>query len=102
MSRCKQYYYFGLDRWQDQHDSHPLPGSGKGHARNTEWFHMLNSEIILTGPSGTGTAKRTVRNLYSAAPALGGVDRILFERISTHKTSFLARFACTLAVSTRL
>ncbi|MDR3747051.1 MAG: glucosidase [Acidobacteriota bacterium] len=42
----KQYYYFDLDRWLSEHDSHPLMGSGKGNARNPEWFHMLNSDII--------------------------------------------------------
>ena len=42
----KQYYYFDLDRWLNEHESHPLLGSGKGNARNAEWFHMLNSEVI--------------------------------------------------------
>ena len=42
----KQYYYFDLDRWLSEHDSHPLMGSGKGNARNPEWFHMLNSDVI--------------------------------------------------------
>ena len=42
----KQYYYFDLDRWLDEHGAHPLLGSGKGTARNAEWFHMLNSDII--------------------------------------------------------
>ncbi len=42
----KQYYYFDLDRWLSEHESHPLVGTGKGGARNTEWFHMLNSDVI--------------------------------------------------------
>jgi hypothetical protein len=42
----KQYYYFDLDRWLSDHDSHPLVGSGKGKARNPEWFHMLNRDVI--------------------------------------------------------
>ncbi len=42
----KQYYYFDLDRWLDEHQAHPLLGSGKGTARNAEWFHMLNSDVI--------------------------------------------------------
>jgi hypothetical protein len=46
MMWSKQYYYFDLDRWLTEHESHPLMGSGKGHARNPEWFHMLNSDII--------------------------------------------------------
>ncbi len=42
----KQYYYFDLDRWLTEHNAHPLVGSGKGTARNADWFHMLNSDII--------------------------------------------------------
>ncbi|HXX13380.1 MAG TPA: hypothetical protein VEJ47_00615 [Candidatus Eremiobacteraceae bacterium] len=47
MMWTKQYYYFDLDRWLDEHDAHPLMGSGRNrHLRNVEWFHMLNSDII--------------------------------------------------------
>jgi len=42
----KQYYYFDLDKWLRDHEAHPLLGSGKGAARNAEWFHMLNSDVI--------------------------------------------------------
>jgi hypothetical protein len=42
----KQYYYFDLDKWLLEHDSHPILGSGKGRARNPEWFHMLNQDVI--------------------------------------------------------
>ena len=42
----KQYYYFDLDKWLLEHDSHPVLGSGKGRARNGEWFHMLNQDVI--------------------------------------------------------
>jgi hypothetical protein len=42
----KQYYDFDLDRWLTEHDSHPMVGSGKGGARNADWFHMLNSDVI--------------------------------------------------------
>jgi len=42
----KQFYYFDLDRWLTEHESHPLMGSGKGRARNLEWFHMLNRDVI--------------------------------------------------------
>jgi hypothetical protein len=42
----KQYYYFDLDRWLEEHDAHPLTGSGQKGVRNAEWFHMLNSDII--------------------------------------------------------
>jgi hypothetical protein len=42
----KQYYYFDLDKWLDEHDAHPLTGTTHRNIRNTEWFHMLNSDII--------------------------------------------------------
>jgi hypothetical protein len=42
----KQYYYFDLDKWLDEHEAHPLLGKRNRHARNAEWFHMLNSDII--------------------------------------------------------
>jgi hypothetical protein len=42
----KQYYYFDLDRWLDEHEAHPLLGSRQRRVRNAEWFHMLNSDII--------------------------------------------------------
>ncbi|HEY5443326.1 MAG TPA: hypothetical protein VIJ87_02400, partial [Pyrinomonadaceae bacterium] len=42
----KQYYYFDLDRWLEEHGSHPLKGTGKATCRNAEWFHMLNNDII--------------------------------------------------------
>jgi Mannosylglycerate hydrolase MGH1-like glycoside hydrolase domain len=41
----KQYYYFDLDRWLKEHQAHPLLG-GKGGVRNSEWFHMLNGDVI--------------------------------------------------------
>ena len=42
----KQYYYFDLDRWLLEHNSHPVLSSGNKKVRNTEWFHMLNSDVI--------------------------------------------------------
>jgi len=42
----KQYYYFDLDKWLEEHEAHPLTGTIHRKARNTEWFHMLNSDII--------------------------------------------------------
>ncbi|HVN31149.1 MAG TPA: hypothetical protein VMT45_04120 [Thermoanaerobaculaceae bacterium] len=42
----KQYYYFDLDRWLKEHQAHPhVPGAKHG-VRNTEWFHMLNGDVI--------------------------------------------------------
>ncbi|HET6178678.1 MAG TPA: glucosidase [Candidatus Sulfotelmatobacter sp.] len=42
----KQYYYFDVDKWLEEHEAHPLTGSSHREARNTEWFHMLNRDII--------------------------------------------------------
>ena len=42
----KQYYYFDLDKWLDEHGAHPLMGTGEGTARNSEWYHMFNSDVI--------------------------------------------------------
>jgi hypothetical protein len=46
MMWTKQYYYFDLDRWLTEHDAHPMTGSGKAASRNTDWFHMLNRDVI--------------------------------------------------------
>ena len=42
----KQYYYFDVDKWLDEHGTHPLMGPSANGARNVDWFHMLNSDII--------------------------------------------------------
>ena len=42
----KQFYYFDLERWLSEHKSHPLMTSDTASARNTEWFHMLNADVI--------------------------------------------------------
>ena len=42
----KQYYYFDVDRWLQEHAKHPLMGSGGRGSRNADWFHMLNADII--------------------------------------------------------
>jgi hypothetical protein len=42
----KQYYYFDLEQWLVEHKSHPLLESARHGVRNTEWFHMLNADII--------------------------------------------------------
>jgi hypothetical protein len=46
MMWSKQYYYFDLDKWLLEHDSHPVLGKSTGKARNSEWFHMLNRDVI--------------------------------------------------------
>ena len=42
----KQFYFFDLERWLREHQSHPLLESIRPGVRNTEWFHMLNADII--------------------------------------------------------
>jgi hypothetical protein len=42
----KQHYYFDLDRWLLEHGSHPLAGGVHRNVRNSEWFEMLNNDII--------------------------------------------------------
>ena len=42
----KQFYYFDLERWLSEHKSHPLLESAQHGVRNTEWFHMLNADVI--------------------------------------------------------
>ena len=41
----KQFFFFDGDNWLDEHHSNPLH-SGYRNARNSEWFHMLNQDII--------------------------------------------------------
>jgi hypothetical protein len=42
----KQYYYFDVDRWLEEHHAHPMMDNAKKAVRNGEWFHMLNSDVI--------------------------------------------------------
>jgi hypothetical protein len=42
----KQFYYFDLERWLREHRSHPLIEESRAGVRNSEWFHMLNADII--------------------------------------------------------
>jgi len=42
----KQYYYFDLDQWLDDHGYAPLIGKMKPGVRNSNWFHMLNDDVI--------------------------------------------------------
>ncbi|HUR70549.1 MAG TPA: hypothetical protein VMZ02_01095 [Candidatus Limnocylindrales bacterium] len=41
----KQYYFFDLDEWLEEHKSDRLLESSRN-VRNAEWFHMLNSDVI--------------------------------------------------------
>jgi hypothetical protein len=41
----KQFFFFDGDNWLDEHNSNPLH-TGYRNARNSEWFHMMNEDII--------------------------------------------------------
>jgi len=41
----KQFFFFDGDNWLDEHNSNPLH-SGYKQARNSDWYHMLNMDII--------------------------------------------------------
>ncbi len=41
----KQYYFFDLDKWLEEHKVNPYASSQR-HVRNIEWFHMINDHII--------------------------------------------------------
>ncbi|MCU0959892.1 MAG: glucosidase [Pirellulaceae bacterium] len=41
----KQFFFFDGDNWLDEHHSNPLH-SGYRMSRNSEWFHLLNRDVI--------------------------------------------------------
>ncbi len=41
----KQYFYFDVNQWLDEHDIDPMRVDSKSF-RNMEWFHMVNDDII--------------------------------------------------------
>ncbi len=41
----KQFFFFDGDNWLDEHHSNPLH-TGYRSSRNSEWYHMLNQDII--------------------------------------------------------
>jgi len=41
----KQYYYFDVDRWLEEHESHPLL-KPRRLTRDMQWYHMNNDDII--------------------------------------------------------
>jgi hypothetical protein len=45
MLLSKQYFFFDGDNWLDEHNSNPLH-KGYKNARNSEWYHMFNEDII--------------------------------------------------------
>ena len=58
----KQYYYFDLDRWLNEHDSHPLLDAGKGsvgtrvvpHAQQRHYLHARQVGVSLVRGVGPG------------------------------------------------
>ncbi len=42
----KQFYYFDLDRWLQEHEAHPLRSPKRSDIRNQQWFHMQNGHIL--------------------------------------------------------
>jgi hypothetical protein len=41
----KQYFFFDLDKWLEEHGADPMKPGGR-FTRNREWFHMVNQHII--------------------------------------------------------
>jgi len=41
----KQFYYFDVDLWLQEHHAHPLRAPSRD-MRNMQWYHMLNGDII--------------------------------------------------------
>jgi hypothetical protein len=41
----KQFYFYDGDSWLDEHHSNPLH-TGYRNSRNSQWYHMLNQDII--------------------------------------------------------
>jgi hypothetical protein len=42
----KQYYFFDLDQWLTDHGHIPLLGKRNPSVRNSNWFHMINDDVI--------------------------------------------------------
>jgi hypothetical protein len=41
----KQYFFFDVDKWLDEHGIDPMKPGGRD-VRNRDWFHMVNQHII--------------------------------------------------------
>jgi len=41
----KQFFYFDVDKWLEEHGQDPLMPGGR-FIRNREWFHMVNRQVI--------------------------------------------------------
>jgi hypothetical protein len=42
----KQYFFFDVNKWLEEHGEDPMQLSSKRSIRNSEWFHMVNQHII--------------------------------------------------------
>jgi len=42
----KQFYYYDVDRWLEEHDADPFRADGHTARRNNHWHHMYNADII--------------------------------------------------------
>ncbi len=42
----KQSYYFDVDVWLQEHQSHPMRNPKRRGTRNEAWFHMVNHDVI--------------------------------------------------------
>jgi hypothetical protein len=42
----KQYYHYDLERWLAERGASPLTGRRVAWARNQQWYHMVNADII--------------------------------------------------------
>jgi len=51
MRWSKQYFFFDVDKWLDQHGADPLLAE-KRQVRNRDWFHMLSDHVISMPDKG--------------------------------------------------
>jgi len=46
MMWSKQFYYYDVDRWLEEHDADPFKADRRTAPRNNHWHHMYNADII--------------------------------------------------------
>lgn len=46
MMWTKQFYYYDLEKWLEQHGAHPFSAHRKAAPRNDHWQHMYNGDVI--------------------------------------------------------
>jgi Glycosyl hydrolase family 63 C-terminal domain len=42
----KQFYYYDVNRWLEEHDADPFKAKGRAAPRNEHWHHMYSADII--------------------------------------------------------